>query len=664
MGNKLYKKNLDELLASNDNSDVYYEKVALCLKERIDHGLLLDENENQMLKDFLASMVRCKDLDFDEKNKLSSYVITLMRLSKKIPEKIPESKKLKKMTLDELLSRQDNLYDYYYNYRAFCTDIKTFLDIQNMKDYKITNEEIKELTSILDSINRKDKGYIAIKDEISKSLSKLIRFSKPLETKKEKIVQPEPEIYKMSLGEVLLRQEELAQYYRKYLREFNKYLLYRIKYRKALKDDEIKELNNFCQRLRTMENKELIRTDGLIYDEAVKLIVISKNLFSASFVEKVTKDQLDKLNEIELYTYVECIIKDASPCLNKKHFEDILDLIPDDYECLEKIKKLLTRKSLIGKVDRRINIIKLCELFDTLPPEEYKKNPIPYKLSSEILPRIENKHIITIDDSSSPDLDGAFSVEKEGDIYRFNVYITDVPSFLIDNEEMMNYAYKRAVSMYSTLDSQKTLIYNMIPPVISHNALSLKKNNNRNVITFSYCIDKEGKVCLDKITRNSILVNDNIDPREIKYYKVEPKSEEVLHTYFEMCNLVCNNSDKKNLKQLSSEGKIDMLQSLPSIVTNYHIGENSDLVIYREKGLYTKESEEKYTHSVSPLRRFVSDINLAMYLSQLGIINCPDKYIHYVEDHLDEIIEHINKQEELNLCFATSHCDFARYFKK
>ena len=101
---------------------------------------------------------------------------------------------------------------------------------------------------------------------------------------------------------------------------------------------------------------------------------------------------------------------------------------------------------------------------------------------------------------------------------------------------------------------------------------------------------------------------------------------------------------------------------IPSILTNYHIGHNADFAIYREKGKYTKESNDKYTHSVTPLRRFTSNINLISYLNQLGIINCPDKYIYYVEDHLDEIIAHMNEQEEISEEFKKRYNLIKKYY--
>ena len=194
------------------------------------------------------------------------------------------------------------------------------------------------------------------------------------------------------------------------------------------------------------------------------------------------------------------------------------------------------------------------------------------------------------------------------------------------------------------------LIRDMLPPEISHNFFSLKKNELKNVITFTYYIDQNGNVSMENISRNSVYINDNIRP-SIAHSIIINQSDynqthKDLQLYKKICNLICRNANERFLKDANTD-KIENIVGVPSILTNYYIGNSSLLAIYREKGIYTRESKDKYTQSVTPLRRFVSDINLAIYLNQIGIINCPDKYIHYIEDNLDEIIEHLNSQEKV-----------------
>lgn len=53
-----------------------------------------------------------------------------------------------------------------------------------------------------------------------------------------------------------------------------------------------------------------------------------------------------------------------------------------------------------------------------------------------------------------------------------------------------------------------------------------------------------------------------------------------------------------------------------------------------------------------------------MYLSQLGLINCPDKYIYYLEDNMDSIIEHLNEKAECGLYFEDSYKVIHKYLEK
>lgn len=284
--------------------------------------------------------------------------------------------------------------------------------------------------------------------------------------------------------------------------------------------------------------------------------------------------------------------------------------------------------------------------------DEYKD--INYKAfiyPHDKLPHIEDKTIITLDKYISPDRDGAFSIEKKDDLYFFNVYITDVPSVLLLNEDLFNYAYKRGTSMYNKQHKGELLIYDMLPYCLSHKALSLRKRNQKGVITFSYIIDQKGNIYLNDIFRSIIMINKNISPDTIN---IENLNDKNIEDYKNMCELVCSKTEEKHLKDLKTKC-VDDLVAFPSVLTNYQIGKKSNFAIYRENGFYKKESENKYTHSVTPLRKFASNINLIMYLNQLSIINCPDKYIYWIEDNIDSIIKHLNNEEELSRCYEKSY---------
>ena len=101
--------------------------------------------------------------------------------------------------------------------------------------------------------------------------------------------------------------------------------------------------------------------------------------------------------------------------------------------------------------------------------------------------------------------------------------------------------------------------------------------------------------------------------------------------------------------------KVIDLVAFSSILTNYYIGEKSLFAIYRVSGKYKCEASElNYTHSVTPLRKFVSNINLAFFLNQQGVESFDEKKLNYVENNIDEILNHLNYKEYLNK-YVQSH---------
>ena len=98
---------------------------------------------------------------------------------------------------------------------------------------------------------------------------------------------------------------------------------------------------------------------------------------------------------------------------------------------------------------------------------------------------------------------------------------------------------------------------------------------------------------------------------------------------------------------LKNSGSVFLADSdivgIASIIVNYCVGYESSLAIYREHGVYTADKKSGYTHSATPLRRIVSDINLGLFLTQKGLLDMSDKNIHLIEDNMGEILAHINK---------------------
>lgn len=285
------------------------------------------------------------------------------------------------------------------------------------------------------------------------------------------------------------------------------------------------------------------------------------------------------------------------------------------------------------------------------------------KFSKEQL-EVSNKIIFAIDGKKSLVLDGAYSVVRDGDCYVMDVYVTDVPTFLRDNREVCEEAYKRGRTFYVRGNDDSNVVIEMLPKTLSVDYLSLLNNRPRKVLDFQFIFDNEGRLILSDVSRKQIRVTYNLTPvfvEKLLFDKIEDTlgvRDDIL-LYEELIKKVLSKTEHRLLSCLR-ENSISDYVSFSSIFTNYFVANNSQFLIYRDQGKYTsKPTDELYSHSVTPLRKFVSDINLAFFLNQEGIVNFSDKDLNYVENNIEQIIEHLNYQEELN-CFAEKNGEFVK----
>lgn len=293
---------------------------------------------------------------------------------------------------------------------------------------------------------------------------------------------------------------------------------------------------------------------------------------------------------------------------------------------------------------------------DITIPKDFPKN---INISTKFMNQLESvtdKRIITIDRAGTKAFDGAFSIEKDRRGYRLTVYITDVPTFLMHNINLAREAYYRGQSIYLKDVNTRERKWNMIPSELYNNTLSLKQCFSRNAIEFTFEVDKNGKVYERSIDRKEIVVTNSLTIEQAKkvMQQEKPNSElrQDLERYSNLCRLMSKHVLHKSAKitDLSNPNNLmDSIVRYPSILVNKYIGEEADFAIYRANGVYTKEKNEKdpYTHSSSPLRNFVSNINLAFFLNQNGIVLYPEKHLHFVEDNIDTIIGHLNQIDSL-----------------
>lgn len=540
---------------------------------------------------------------------------------------------------------------------------------------------LKKITSLLDKML---KEYF--KDDSEKSFVEVVRFCK-----------------KVSLT------EEVSTF--KYL---NRYLHKRIAAKDILKDNEL-EFAEMIKNYLEANNSQKKDSDDkkLLYDK-VRMLQFLTTVSSPNNTDKLkdVKNVLAKKGRSsELYIAIWDIVNE----LEKKNIDlqKLVFLLTQLTEKMEKIpkraenamlfdnfinylKEIVNSEKIINRNDEKSlnEIVKTFrEEFETHFKSNDKNNkyvyeleirqgikdgsivlnkefPLPVlasiKLSNEQL-EIASKTIFAIDDAKSLDLDGAFSINKDAGCYVFNVYVSDVPSFLKNNKRVCEEAYKRGCSFYIRNSKEEDIMIGMLPEFLSQDYLSLLNNESRDVLDFEFIFNDDGSLISTNVSRKQIRVTYNLTPKTAKKIMFENNDDynvrKELLLCLELFKKVNAKTDKRYLKSLSLNSISDYI-AFPSIFTNYYLADNSQFAIYRDSGKYTRTVEgELYTHSVTPLRKFVSNINLAFFLEQEGIVNFDNKFLNSIEDNIDEIIEHLNQQDRLNE-FIDDNSFFAKKYVK
>lgn len=260
--------------------------------------------------------------------------------------------------------------------------------------------------------------------------------------------------------------------------------------------------------------------------------------------------------------------------------------------------------------------------------------------------------IITIDDAISPDLDTAFSIKEIDGVYILNVFVSDVPDFLKYNRDLSKLAYDRGNSLYIHNFKEGNISIDMLPPSISHKCLSCNVGYPTNAIEFNFVIGNDGEIYSKSVSRKRIKVTDKLTPKEaeclINSDECMGNVQSDLKTYVKLGGAVVDKSKDLYMKMLDID-KISDLVGFASILVNYYVGHETEFAIYRSGGKYTAKADtDCYTHSVTPLRRFVSNINLAFFLEQNSISSFPERDLARIQNNTEEIVEHLNDTDNLN----------------
>lgn len=141
----------------------------------------------------------------------------------------------------------------------------------------------------------------------------------------------------------------------------------------------------------------------------------------------------------------------------------------------------------------------------------YKFNPI-YALDDIKIKKdkILSDQCITIDDSSTMDMDDAFSLEKTIDGFKLGIYISNVAEYITPDSKVGLQAKRLASSIYS---AEKT--YHMLAPEYSEDLLSLKAGQERSVIGIILDVDKDFEISNPRIELGNIIVKEKLNYEEV-----------------------------------------------------------------------------------------------------------------------------------------------------
>ena len=381
-------------------------------------------------------------------------------------------------------------------------------------------------------------------------------------------------------------------------------------------------ISSYVKELNKMFDKEIDYSS--VYDKFQKILTVLKNRHLRS---NMVKDIIIIMNK-----YKEKFDIDNSNT-------EIIDVF-NEIECIVNTNTLY---SLTNKfINDEVKIDLGQTYFDTISYDDDKLSFLT-----------KQAPIISLDSTISPDLDSAFSIRKDKDLYLFNVYITDVPSFLSKNRELSINSYKQGTSFYIR-DANKNINYDMLPEVLSHDYLSMIKSKKpKNAICFQFIFNNDGKMEECKISRNKVIVDANLFATDaLKILKQKKQLTLVDKSIFMMQELtkkVANSSGKVNMHNLEAGSVNDMI-AFPSVLVNLYLAKKLAFGMFYENSTYIMNpaTDTPYLRGSAPLRRYADDINLAIFLEQENLQRFNRDDFRYLENNFEEIIEYLNERNDID----------------
>ena len=419
-----------------------------------------------------------------------------------------------------------------------------------------------------------------------------------------------------------------------------------------IEEDIIKTLRNaaskkYASRLYKSFSKSLNK-DKICCDDIIDYIGKVEETIEFKFDVEIYSDLKKKINDF-LYDRYAIVKFDTDADYYK--VQKALSLLVDRLDGIKNKESMIRDDICSGKI-----VLKM----------RFPRN-VPINHKFDRLNTVVDSRIIAIDDIISSDLDTAFSINEIDGNYIFDVYVSDVPNFLKYNEQLSKVAYERGNSLYIRDGRNSQISIDMLPYHLSHKCLSLNLDFPINVIDFSFVISSNGEIYSKSISRKRIKLTHRVTPKQadllINSDEFMGDVQCDLKKYKELCRAVIESSEDYYLKMLKAD-RIPDLVAFSSILVNYYIGHEAEFAIYRVGGKYTdKANIDCYTHSVTPIRKFVSNINLAFFLEQKGVTSFYERDLVSIQENKEEIIHHLNETDEF-MKFTNNNQAFVKKYIK
>lgn len=253
--------------------------------------------------------------------------------------------------------------------------------------------------------------------------------------------------------------------------------------------------------------------------------------------------------------------------------------------------------------------------------------------------QLDKSHIFTLDKNNAVIFEQAYGINFDGKLYTLDIYLPDVISFFQNNKEVLDKAIERGETFYT-----KNGRYDMIPYPDIINHLVFKTKEKRNAIKFSFKFNRNGNMVSYDIEPVYIRISDHIDENMARKM-LNSDEDNCIKLLSELINKT-NGVEIKKHKLLCSQSIKDLI-GFPSVFLNNFVSKKCDDLIFFNGKEYT--SNPTYYASIStPIRKVVSDINLAIFLNHIGYFRLSDYEYDLFINRKEEIIDHLNERSRMH----------------